>query len=420
MKKFILLTYYFPPCGGAGVQRWLRLLKYLPQYGWQPTVITTENGDYPVCDESLLKQIPESLTVIRTKTISFGQFFKSILGKKENIPYGNLQTDKNDSLTKKMLYWLRLNVVLPDARVVWNQSCMNAALNELITDKYACVITTGPPHSTHLVGLKLKKNHKVKWIADFRDPWTKIYYLKLASQNNLIKLFNRQMEKDVVCHADMNLVISQYIADSLPKGKKRVFWNGFDPVDFKGLTYEKSNVFRIKYIGKLTDGQDIHTVLQSISKWLTTNSQYQVEFSFIGTFSEIPADIQSYNFNIRNMEFMQHKDAIIETVNSELLLLLINEYEGNEGMLTTKLFEYIGSRTPILCVGPPTGEAADIIEQFKAGAVCEYNDEKDLLYALEYYYHKWSKGDDIRCDEDISELTAPIQAMKLAKILNNV
>ncbi|HNX00454.1 MAG TPA: hypothetical protein PKK33_03700, partial [Candidatus Cloacimonadota bacterium] len=410
MKKFLLLTYYFAPCGGAGVQRWLRLLKYLPQYGWLPTVITTEDGDYPVRDESLLTQIPEQVKVIRTKTPSFGSLFKSILGKNEKIPYGSLQTSTRDSLTKRLMYWVRLNLVLPDARVVWNRSCHKAALKELMSDKYECIVTTGPPQSTHLVGLKLQKANRMKWITDFRDPWTKIYYLELAEQNQAVQVLNRRMEKKVVGNADLNLVISQYISDSLPDGRKKVLMNGFDPEDFKAIKFRKKKLFRIKYVGKLTEGQDIHKFLKIIAQWTSVLQNMQVELSFIGTFDEVPVDIQAYGLKIQNIPFVHHGDALHEMVNAEMLLLIINEYEGNEGMLTTKLFEYIGSRSPILCIGPKLGEAAKLVTRFKAGAVCDYEDSKAIEYALQYYYKQWQEGDDLRNEEDVSEITAPVQA----------
>ncbi len=420
MKKFILLSYYFPPCGGAGVQRWLRLLKYLPEYGWQPTVITTDDGDYPVRDESLLDHVPKRVKVIHTKTLSFGHMFRSMSGDQAGLPYGSLQTDKNDGIWKKSLFWIRLNLIFPDARVIWNHSCLKAALKELLTDKYSCVITTGPPQSTHLVGMKLKKAYHVKWIADFRDPWTKIIYLKFVSQNRLIKRLNLRAERKAVARADLNLVISQYISDSLSHGNKQVFWNGFDPSDFLDMKYERSLVFRIKYMGNLTDGQDIHQILKILLKWLVNNPKIHIEFSFLGTFQEIPKDIQAYGINIRNMAFMPHQEALKETVDAELLLLIINEYEGNEGMLTNKLFEYIGSRTPILCLGPLHGEAASIITKFKAGTVYDYTDENGVLNTLDSQYNKWNTGEDLRNTEDISELSAPVQAKKLSEILDKL
>ena len=180
MKKVLVIVYYWPPSGGAGVQRWLKFVKYLPLFGWQPTVITTYNGDYPAIDESLLTEVPARVKVIRTKTPTFGGLFKK--GTEENVPYGSLESKPDDSVFKKIAIWIRLNLIVPDARKVWNKYALQAATNELRINKYNAVITSGPPHSTHLVGLKLKQIFNMKWLADFRDPWTKIDYLDASGR----------------------------------------------------------------------------------------------------------------------------------------------------------------------------------------------------------------------------------------------
>ena len=178
MKKVLVIVYYWPPSGGAGVQRWLKFVKYLPESGWQPTVITTTKGDYPAIDESLCKEVPNGIKVIQTQTPTFGKLFKKINGKISDVPYGSLEKGSNDSAMKKFFIWFRLNLVIPDARTLWNKYAYKTASKELLTNKYDAVITSGPPHSTHLVGLKLKKKYNIKWTADFRDPWTKIDYLE--------------------------------------------------------------------------------------------------------------------------------------------------------------------------------------------------------------------------------------------------
>jgi hypothetical protein len=358
--------------------------------------------------------------VIRTKTPSFGKWFQKATGNKEAVPYGSLQIQKQDNLLKKVMFWIRLNLIIPDARVIWNKACDRAASQEILTDKYDCVITTGPPQSTHLVGLSLKRKYRIHWFCDFRDPWTQIYYLSLANQNKLIKKLNARLEKAVVQSADLNFVISQYIADSLPPGRKEVFWNGFDPEDFAGTEYQPGAHFRIKYIGKFTEGQDITSFLQILSGWQEQKAVEALQMHYIGTFAEFPAALQNTRIDFVNIPYLPHQQALQEMVDAELLLLLINDYEGNEGMLTTKLFEYIGSRTPILCVGPEQGEAAQIIKQFSAGTVCPYHNRERIEEALDFYYLQWTGGNNVRNEANINSLSAPEQAAQLAKRLEKL
>ena len=176
--KILLLSYYFPPCGGAAVQRWLRFSRALVKQGHSLTVITTEDGDYPYMDESLLAKLPPKLKVLRSRPLGFGRLW-SILGQK-HLPYGSLRTEIRDSFITKLLYWLRLNLIVPDLRIGWNPSAYKLAEKELKADRYDYVISTGPPHSTHLIGLKLKRRYGIQWRTDFRDPMSDIYYLKLS------------------------------------------------------------------------------------------------------------------------------------------------------------------------------------------------------------------------------------------------
>jgi hypothetical protein len=170
MKKVLVITYYWPPCGGVAVQRWLKVCKYLSLFEWLPTVITTENGDYPFIDESLLDEIPADLKLIRTKTPSFKNAFRMLTGKNEPLPYGSLQAGKNDSFLKRLMLLIRSQFIIPDARVIWNKYAFQAAEKAIFSGIYEAVITSGPPHSTHLIGYKLKKKYNLTWIADLGIP----------------------------------------------------------------------------------------------------------------------------------------------------------------------------------------------------------------------------------------------------------
>lgn len=403
--KLLLITYYFPPCGGAGVQRWLRLIKALDSQGVRITVITTKDGDYPHIDESLSAQVPTRVKVLRSKPIRFGRLWKAT-GQQE-LPYGSLQSSKSDPLIKRILYWLRLNLVVPDMRMGWNPSAYRLARLELQKDKYDWLITTGPPHSTHLIGLKLKQRLKIKWLADWRDPMSQIYYLKLNPPLPLTLKLHKHLERKVIQNADLNLIVSHSIAAALPNGKKAVLYNGFDADDFKDLSYARADSFRIKFVGQLTAGQDSRPLLESLTE-LEANPG--IKFYAIGS-SSFPGT----SANIIRLPYLPHQQALGELVNAELLVLFINTFEGNEGMLTTKLFEYIASRTPILCLATPGGEAEELINKTKSGSVVQ-NKEQVLAMILEHY-QAWKQGKILRSEGNIAFLSSQVQAKELLNLL---
>lgn len=402
--KLLLLSYYFPPCGGAAVQRWLRFITALDKRGVQITVITTLAGDYPYLDASLLAKIPKSVKVLRSRPLSFGGMWRK-LGQKE-LPYGSLNSEAGDSWLKRLLFWLRLNLVVPDMRIGWNASAYRLAVDQLKRDNYTAVITSGPPHSTHLIGLKLKKRYNLMWCTDFRDPWSDIYYLKLNPPLWATMLMHKRLENKVIKHADLNFIVSRSICNALPSGNKTVLYNGFDPDDFAGLSYSKADVFRIKYVGQLTAGQDAEMLLKALA---SLPNSYKLEFSLIGT-----RDFPSSPVGLRRVPFLPHQEALQELVNSELLVLFINAYEGNKGMLTTKLFEYIASRSPILCIADPGGEAEEVILQSCSGVVL--NSLPEITAHISSLYHSWQQGELIRQHGDIEFLNVNRQIEKLLSL----
>ena len=393
MRRLLLISYYFPPCGGAGVQRWLRILKYLPLEGWDITVLTTKSGDYPIIDDTLLEELPPEIKVVRTKTPIFGNVYKKISGEKSKIPYGSLNSSKSDSFLKRVLFWIRINLVIPDARVIWNRHAYTKAVELLRESPYDIVLTTAPPHSTHLIGAKLKKNFpNITWVTDFRDPWSEIFYLKLAKQMKFALLINKYLERKIIAKADLNIVVSDFISECLPQGNKITINNSFDPAKFDLSTFNSSTKYRIKYIGKITEGQDFETFLKGLE--LSNLKPNKVELSLIGTFEQQPAYDCSHNINLIN--YLPHAEATKEMINAELLILLINDYPQNRGMLTTKLFEYLGANTPILCIGPKNGNAASIISQCSAGEIFDYGDNSSIANYLDISYQKWEDNKNFR------------------------
>lgn len=414
MKKLLLISYYFPPCGGAGVQRWLRILKYLAKKDWQITVLTTRDGDYPIIDKSLEEKIPAEITVHRCKTPIFGKLYQKVTNDKQGLPYGTLNTRTNDNFWKKFLYWVRINIIIPDARVIWNRYAFKEAQALLKKQDFDLVLTSSPPHSTQLIGLKLKRKYNVKWVTDFRDPWADIYYLKLARQNILSYKINKFLERKVIRKADLNLIVSDHINAELPEGNKITFTNSYDPEDFPLESRQESAKFRIKYIGKLTEAQDVNLIIQALNNLPQLHND--IEVTFVGTYQENPFNT-SYPILIKN--FLPHQEAIAEMINSDLLILLINNYPQNKGMLTTKLFEYLGSNVPIFCLGPQDGDANKIIQECQGGVCIEYGNLPKLKSTLYNLFQEWTSSKILKKNSN-KKYSIVYQIDKLDQILTKV
>ncbi len=368
--KILLITYYFPPCGGAPVQRWLRFLPHLVLRGHQVTVITSKGGDYPFTDESLCAKIPSSVNVIRVPALKMAKIWHKLSRSGSDIPYGKLP--KQQKGLSGLLIWLRLNLIIPDLRVFWNRKALRACLTELRKRPYDLIITTGPPHSTHLIGMELAKQLPLKWYADFRDPFSQIHYLKLNPPSKISMAMHKHLERKIVSSADLNLVVSEDIAEALPKGRKLVIHNGYDPQDFEGQDYTPAEPMRIKYIGQFTQGQDIGLIADLCSR---LNRPYSLSLIGSKIGAEEEAKLRAKTLDRLTIKpFVPHAAAVREMVECELLLLIVNDYKGNRGMLTTKLFEYLASRTPILCFSADDAAAARIIEESQGGKTFGYRE----------------------------------------------
>ena len=360
--RILLISYYFPPAGGAAVQRWLRFIPQLIKRGVEVSVLCSVGGDYPFVDKSL--KIPPGVRLIRAKAPRMGTLWSAISGARDQLPHGGISAS-HTSIPARILIWLRLNLIIPDLRVFWNPAAYKAAYKEISSKHYDSVITTGPPHSTHLIGMKLKRKTGIKWYTDFRDPWLNIHYLKLNPPTEIARRIHAHLEAKVLSSADGNFIISEAIAAALPDARKRILPNGFDPNEYVDLKHHTYPRFRIKYVGQITAGHDLQLLTKLAGMW-----KHDYELSMVGTRlneSDLKSLHLSFGERLRLVPFIPHASALQEMVDSDLLLLILNDYEGNEGMLTTKLFEYLAARSPILCLGTSEGAASRIISDTNAG-----------------------------------------------------
>lgn len=394
MEKVLILTYYWPPSGGPGVQRWLKFAGYLSQFGYQPYVVTVDpvQATYPLADLSLNDNVPDDIRVYFTPTREPYSVYKKISGRKQ-VPYSGFSNESTDGLFSKITRFIRGNLFIPDARTGWNAFALKQARKLILEHKINILITTSPPHSTQLIGLRLKKEFPaIKWIADLRDPWTDIFYYKKMLHLPPVRRYDLSLEKAVLSGADRVVSVSSFINDlfrqKVPKeheSKFAVITNGYDEADFEDVDAEPDNkTFTVSYIGTLSEEYDFWGFLKAFDS-IRTLLAAPACLRFTGSVSQkwkealmaIPDDVCSIT------DHVSHREAIFRMKQSHVLLLIIPRIKQNKGIVTGKIFEYMASGRPILGIGPVDGDAAAILSATRTGKMFDYQDIEGMMKFLE-------------------------------------
>ena len=394
MKKVLIITYYWPPAGGPGVQRWVKFVKYLRDFGIEPIIYTPENPTYPILDPHIAVDIPEDLTLLKTKI--FEPYALASLFSKEKtqkISAGIIPTKKS-SLLDKLLLCVRGNLFIPDARVLWVRPSVKYLSEYLTEHPIDTIITTAPPHSLHLIGLRLKEKFpSLRWIADFRDPWTTIGY---HSQLRLTKRSARKhlvMERTVLQTADTLIVTSPSTQREFQAKTSRpieVITNGYDD-DFPTQTPSLSPYFLLSHIGSLLSERNPEPLWQVLSEMTKEQPDFRrdLRLCLAGRVSdEVLTSLQKWQLTdyLDLKGYISHTEAIALQRQSQLLLLLEINHPKTEGIIPGKLFEYMASQRPILALGYKQWDVKDIIAQTQTGITLSLTDTQAIREALTHYY----------------------------------
>ena len=382
-KKVLIVTYYWPPAGGPGVQRWLKFAKYLPEFGWEPIIYTPENPSYPLVDETLIKEVPQDLKIVKTNIWEPYQIAEKFSKSNKKFKGGQFDVGKNQSFVSKLSIFIRGNFFIPDARKFWVKPSIKF-LKEYLTENHIdTIVTTGPPHSLHLIGLELKKElPNLKWIADFRDPWTEISYYKHLKLTSSSDKKHRQLEKSVFENADLTLATSYTDAENFRKNGANAFCvtNGFDVSESLSVgeleslneTPKPSNYktlkpkFTLSYVGVLEQLRNPENLWKSLKDLCETNPDFANDFElkFVGRIDDkILNDIENsvLKNNIKNLGYLSHDESVKEMEKSDLLLITNFPNESSKGIIPGKLFEYLATGLPVLTLGDPDGDSAKIL-----------------------------------------------------------
>lgn len=403
MPKVLIITYYWPPSGGSGVQRWMYFGKYLKNFGIIPVVITVDEkkASYKYIDKSFVELVKD-VEVHKTDTWEPLKLYSKLTSGDSNsaIPLG-FTGEHNPTLFQRISRAIRGNLFIPDSRVGWVRFAFREAKKIIKEQGIDIVITTGPPHSSHLVGLKLKKYFNVIWFADFRDPWTDLYYNKLLYRTKFAQKRDERLERNVLQSADLVLTVGPSMKKHLiQKGeispeKIHFIYNGYDENDFEGLdVLPDPNYFTITHIGVLSPSQPIDPFLKAIRYLIDNNHPVSkfLKLRIVGTVSqdlndEIRSKIPEVELDF--IEYVPKRKAIEYMMTSNLLFNSLPEMDGSELLISGKLMEYIAAQKPILCLGNPNGDAANLLKHLENSQVFDRKDSLRIVEYLDKLFYNW-------------------------------
>ena len=405
MKRVLIITYYWPPSGGSGVQRWLKMSKYLPEYGWQPVIYTTENAEYPIVDPSLEKDVSSKVEVIRRPIFEPYTFYKKFLGikKEETVKMGFIEEkEKKKSWKTDLSLWIRGNLFIPDARRWWVKPSVKYLKSYLKAHPVDAIVSTGPPHSMHLIAMKLKEELGLHWIADFRDPWTEIDYYHDLHLTRWADRKHHRLEKEVLTKADKVVTVAPDGAKRLGRiGNRnvRVVYNGFDRDDDATTTVVKPEKFTITYLGVLSKIQNPEKLWEALEEVTKENYDFanKLQINMIGQIDSSVVKViekRGLSLYVSYSAYIPHDQvSAVHRSSTLLLLLLMPDSEPRaKGLLTGKLFEYLASGRPILCIGPEDGDAARILNETGAGTTVSFGNKEKMKEAIKTLYNKYLEG----------------------------
>ncbi|WP_291869064.1 glycosyltransferase family 4 protein [Maribacter sp.] len=423
MKKVLVIAYYWPPAGGPGVQRWLKFITYLRDFNVEPVLYIPKNPHYPIQDASLLKEIPEGITIYEQpifEPYALASVFSS--KKTKRISSGLIQT-KKQSIVEKLFLWIRGNLFIPDARKFWVKPSITFLEGVLEKEKIETVITTGPPHSVHLIGLGLKEKLDIRWVTDFRDPWTTIGYHKKLKLTKASQKKHKQLESKVLNTADTVIVTSATTKaefTAITKKPIEVITNGYDVSTSN--TEVLDTEFTMAHIGSLLTGRDPNNLWQALSELVTENEKFKTHFKLqlVGVVSDdVLENITKHGLisNTKIVGYLSHKKAISFQRKSQVLLLIEIDAEETKGIIPGKLFEYMAAGRPILGIGPKNWDVGQLISETNTGKAFLYDNKEALKEVIVKWFKLYLKGELKNTSENIEKYSRKALTEQLAKHL---
>ncbi len=430
-KKVLIITYYWPPAGGVAVQRWLKFSKYLGEFNWEPVIYTVANGEFSEIDNSLFSEIPSGIKVLKHKIWEPYSIYKMFTGKNagKRINRNTIQAGKSISLTEKISIWIRGNLFIPDTRFLWIRTSVNFLRKELKANKYDAIISTGPPHTNHMIAFQLSKLTKLPWLADFRDPWTTMDYYKDLRLTKWADKKHKKLELNVLRNADLVTVVGNQMKNEFgEKGAKRVeiITNGFDTTDFESenpITLDDD--FTIVHVGSFLKRRNPYSLWKAISflKKEQHPAGIKIKIKLVGRVDQSILDsIDEFGLrsNLIQVDYVPHNQVVNYLKSAQILLLPIDDFEGAKWVLTGKLFEYLAATRPVLCLGPRDGDAAQVLGETGVGETFEFDDINGLRMYLINKYELYRTSALLVKSKNINKYSRRGLTERLATLLNEI
>lgn len=423
MKRVLIITYYWPPAGGPGVQRWLKFVKYFREFGVEPIVYVPENPNYPLLDDNFSSEIPADIEIIKQPINEPYRFAKFFSKKKTKQISSGIISKKDVSAMEKLMLYVRGNFFIPDARVGWVKPSVDFLSKYITENPVDLIITTGPPHSLHLIGMELKQELGVKWLADFRDPWTTIHYHKSLRLNKTSERKHKVLEAAVLNSADIITVTSPTTKkefEMITEKPIEVITNGYDVLEEK--PFKMDTKFSISHIGSLLSERNPQVLWKVLAEISKENPQFKNDLllKFAGAVSEdvkISIDNFGLNENCSFLGYVSHSEALKLQNESQLLLLVEINSSETRAIIPGKLFEYLAAKRPIIALGPKESDIEEIIKKTNSGKFFSYWDDIELKNEILQLYNQFKLGDLQIASEGIEKFSRRELTRQMASLL---
>ena len=426
MKKVLIITYYWPPAGGPGVQRWLKFVKYLPEFNIQPIVYCPKNPLYPTLDSSLLQEVDSKITVLKHPIKEPLRFLSLLFKSKTNIlSKGGIPDSKKQSLFERFLLYIRGNFFVPDARVFWVKPSVKYLSSYISKHQIDTIITTGPPHSVHLIGMQLKVKHKLRWYADFRDPWTDISYHKNLNLTQNTQQKHLKLERQVLNTSDQIIVSSSQTKQLFSKITQHpisVITNGFDDENVSSITLDSK--FSLTHIGSLFDQRNPTLLWKVLSELIEEFPEFKANFQLV-LVGNVSADIKASMDSAKLTSFLKivgsvtHNEAIMYQRKTQVLLLIEANTTEASYIIPGKLFEYINANRPILALGPKQSDIPSILKDTQTGKYFDYENETALKTHILELFENYKTNSLSVVSKDIERFSRKNCTKQLVEVLNS-
>ncbi len=439
MKRVLIITYYWPPSGGSGVQRWVKFAKYLPKEGWQPVIYTPENPELTTIDKTLAEEIPPEAEIVKTHIFEPYGIYRKLMGKGSSTDLKALTSAGSDgnevnpvnggkkSWKQKLSLYIRGNFFIPDPRIMWVRPSVKFLKSYLKKHPVDAIVSTGPPQSMHLIGLKLSRATGLPWLADFRDPWTKIFYFKHLELTPKSEAKHQALEKKVVDGATRVIAVSPMVKkdfEAITSTPVELITNGFDEEDFND-PFEADEYFNITHTGLFASDGDPEILWKVLSAKCQDDKEFRklLRIRLVGkTDQEIVNSIEAAGLgpNLVNLGYQSHEVAVREQRNASVLILPLRKEPEYEAVLPGKLFEYLASRRPILGIGQTDGAMAQVVRNTGSGIVYDWEDEEKIRRWIDFSWDEFKANELLDNASDISMYSRRRLTKRLAALLEEI